>query len=62
MGSKGYRREEVEIVKFGVGPVVRYGSPFPLFALATALSSLPIREISSRNNATATRGHGVRYN
>lgn len=28
MGSKGYCREEVEIVKFG--SVVRYGSPFPL--------------------------------
>jgi len=29
-----------------------------MFALAAALSSLPIREISSRN-ATTTRGHGV---
>lgn len=42
--------------------IARYGSLFLMFALATALSSLPIREISSRNNATTTRGHGAQLN
>jgi len=50
----GCYREKIEIVR---DP--SYGSLFTMFALTATLSSLPIRKISSRNNATPTRGHGV---